>query len=378
MGVSLFYFLALIPILFGAGLWCFDKKIIWWEWLIGSGVAMLTAVIFHALSIWGMTTDIETWSGYVTSSIHYPRWVEEYQEAHTQTHTDSKGNTYTTTYYTTEHRTHPEHWTAYTQYDEHEIDQSFFEQICQNFQDYSTENGHKSGFDSGDPNIYVTRNKTGFIYPTTLLKHWDNRLKAAPSVFSFVKVPTNVNVYPWPRNPDWRVSQRLLGTAKQFDQLEFDRMNSRLGPKKKVNVIMVGWDKDDTTIADWQEAKWHGGEKNDLVICFGGMTKNKPATWTHVFGWSESFLAKRDIETLMLKYPVSPQLLYLIEQEVQKNYTIKDWHKFDYVTVEPPMWCYTVFFIVLLVTQGVLYFFLHTNEETKDNPTDTYRPRYRY
>jgi hypothetical protein len=172
------------------------------------------------------------------------------------------------------------------------------------------------------------------------------------------------------------MSQRLMGTAaSQFDLLEFDRMNSRLGPSKKVNVIMVGFDNADSSMGDWQEAKWHGGEKNDLVVSYGGMTKSKPATWCHVFGWSESFLAKRNIETLMLKYPASPQLLYLIEKEIQANYTIKNWHKFDYVTVEPPQWCYTVFFIVLLVTQGILYVVFHMNADTLEGESYC-RPRY--
>ena len=368
MGVALFYFLAMIPVVVGGVLWWFDKKIVWFEWLGGSAVAFVTAAIFHFCAIHGMTSDIETWSGYITRAVHFPRWVEEYQERHTRTVGSGK-NARTETYYTTEHRTHSEHWTAYTQYDSHDIAHEFFEEISHNFRSLDTEDGHKSGFYSGDPNVYVSYNKTGFIYPTTLLKSWENKLKAAPSVFSYAQVPTNVAVFAWPENEDWRVSDRLLGTAKVlYDQLEFDRMNSRLGPTKKINLIMVGFDDTaDTSIAQWQEAKWTGGKKNDLVICFGGQTKNRPARWAHVFGWSDSFLAKRDIESLMLKYPACPQLTQAIEKEVNENYTIKNWHSFDYITVEPPTWCYTVFFVVLLVTQAILYFFLHNNDETKDD-----------
>jgi len=365
MGVALFYFLALIPIAVGAVLWYFDRKIVWFEWLGSAAVAMLTAAIFHGCAIWGMTDDIETWSGYITKAVHYPEWVEKYRQAHTRTVGTGK-HAHTETYYTTEYRTHSEHWTAFTQYDDHEIAENFFREISGNFLSLVTEDGRKSGFYSGDPNVYVAYNKTGFIYPTTLIRHWKNKLKAAPSVFSFAKVPTNVVVFAWPENPDWRISQRLLGTATQFDQLEFDRMNSRLGPSKKVNVIMVGWANEDNQISEWQEAKWHGGEKNDLVICFGGMTRSKPASWARVFGWSESFLAKRNIESLMLKNPASPQLMAAIEKEINANYQIKEWKKFDYITVEPPSWCYSVFFIVVLLTQGGLYFYLHNNDVTKE------------
>ena len=368
MGVSLFYFIALVPIAIGALLWFLDKEIIWWEWLIGSAAALLLAAIFHGVSIWGMTDDIETWSGYITRATHFPLWVEEYQEAHYVTHTDGKGHTYTTVYYTTEYRTHPEYWEAFTQYDDHEISAGFFGEICYNFSNLVTEDGHKGGFYSGDPNVYVTYNKNGFIYPTTILRHWSNRVKVAPSVFSFVSVPTNIAVYAWPRNPDWRISQRLLGAAPAlFDQLEFDRINSRLGASKKMNLIFVGFGDKDSTYGQWQEAKWLGGKKNDLVVAFGGMTKNRPAAWVHVFGWSESFLAKRNIETLFMTYPASPQLMQLVENEVKARYTIKDWSKFDYLTVEPPTWSYIVYFIVLILTQGGLYFFFHT-EELGDQP----------
>jgi len=362
MGVSLFYLVALLPIAIGAALWYFDKEIVWWEWLIGCGTALLLAAIFHGVSLWGMTDDTETWSSYVIKATHHPEWVEKYYV--TVEHGSGKHK-----YTTREPRwtTHHEFWDADDQYVSHEITQTFFEEIRRNFKNFVTEQPYKSGFDSGDRNIYVTYNKTGFIYPTTSLHHWANKVKAAPTVFTFAHVSTNIAVYAWPENPDWRISERLLGTASVlFSQLEFDRMNARLGPTKKVNVIFVGFSDKDSTYGQYQEAKWLGGKKNDLVVAFGGMTKNHPATWVHVFGWSESFLAKRNIETLFTKYPASPELLTLVEQEVNARYQIKEWKKFDYITVEPPTWSYVVFFIVLTLVQGILYFVFHTNQESKD------------
>lgn len=363
MGVSLFYLIALLPIAVGAVLWYLDKEIVWWEWLVGSSAALLMAGIFHAVSLWGMTDDTETWSGYIVKATHHPEWVEKYYV--TVEHGSGKHK-----YTTREPRwtTHHEFWDADDQYVTHEISPSFFAEICRNFNSYVTEQPYKSGFDGGDRNIYVSYNKTGFIYPTTSIHHWVNKVKAAPTIFSFVKVPTNIAVYAWPENPDWRMSERLMGTASVlFDRLEFDRMNSRLGPTKKVNVIFVGFGEQDSSMGQWQEAKWFGGRKNDLVVSFGGMTKNRPASWVHVFGWSESFMAKRDIETLFSKYPASPQLMLLVEKEINANYQIKEWKKFDYIRVEPPAWSYYVYFIVLIVTQGVLYFLFHSNLQSKNS-----------
>jgi hypothetical protein len=226
--------------------------------------------------------------------------------------TDRDGNTQYTTeiYYTTEHRTHRECWTAYTNIgDSHDVSRAFFGDITQNFGGkITTERPHKSGFDSGDPNAYVAYNKTGYIYPVTSKRSWTNRVKAAPSLFSFSKVPDGSPVFEWPENPDWLHSQRLLGTAaKDFNLLEVDRMNARLGPRKHVNVILVGFGSKDISLAELQRAKWVGGKKNDLVICYGD-------TWAKVFGWSDSEICKRDIESIMLER--SPDRLAKIEKEI--------------------------------------------------------------
>jgi len=368
MGVSLFYLLALLPIVVGGVLWFRSREVVWFEWAAGAAIAFITAGIFHYLAVSGMTGDIETLSGQVVRATHHPEWVERYTRDHESR--DSKGNV-TRRWTTTHYRTHSEYWDADCEYggdysSDHKIDEQFWQQIKRKFKNVETEKPYKSGFYSGDKNTYVSYNRTGFVYPTTRLHSFENRIKAAPSLFSFSKVPTNVVVQPWPENPDPFASQRLMGTASLlFDKLEFDRMNSRLGPNKRVNVIMVGFVKEGLQHGHWQEAAWVGGKKNDLVICFGGMSKDKPAAWAYVFGWTEKNLCKRQIESLLLEQPATPALLKAIEAEVVKTYTIKDWSKFDYITVQPPTWSYWVFFIVLGGSQVFLYFLFHTNNVSK-------------
>ena len=48
---------------------------------------------------------------------------------------------------------------------------------------------------AGDPNDYVSNNKTGWIEPVTKKVHYENRIKAAPTTFSFVKIPKYVKVF---------------------------------------------------------------------------------------------------------------------------------------------------------------------------------------
>ena len=387
----IFYICALLPLLIGAFILWKDEEVIWWEWLVSAGAAFLLAGIMHGCAVWGMTADVETWSGQIVKASHMPRWVEEYQERHTEEVADGKdkdGNTKyrTRVWYTTEHATHHEHWEATRNFgsydDEVEIEESFFREIARKFggqvvNDGTQSTSHGGHFDGGDNNIYSAFNRTGYVFPVTTTRSFENRIKAAPTVFSFTKVPTNITVYPWPENQNWNQSDRLVGTASLLINLyKWDCMNTYLGPRKRVNVIMVGFGNEPTDFAQYQQAKWIGGKKNDLVICFGGATKNKPATWSYVFGWTESELVKKDLQTLLLDKPVNDALIPLITAEIEKNYVIKDWHKFDYITIDPPTWSYVVFFIVLIATQGGLYYFFHVNEYGKSSNYSNRRFRY--
>jgi hypothetical protein len=363
MGIYIFYILAAIPVGIGAIMWCRSREVCWQEWVGGSAAGFILAIAFHLLSISGMTGDTETWSGQIVSVTHHPRWVEEYQQMHTRTVSCGKDCTTTEIYYTTEYRTHPEYWSAATSIpNDHDISLPMFLEIRGKLGGFvDVEQPHKSGFYSGDRNVYVTRNRTGYIYPVTAKFSFENRIKAAPTLFSFAKVPTNVTVYAYPENNDWMKSDRLIGTARAtIDLTEFDRMNARLGPRKKVNVIMVGFGNRGIDAAEWQRCKWIGGKKNDLVLCYGGLNVGKP-TWSKVFGWSDGEICKRNLETILLQNEPSTTVLPKIEAEIIRGYKIKDWSAFDYITIEPPTWSYWVFAIVLCVAQAGFWYWAHRN-----------------
>jgi len=370
MGIWIFYLLAIIPLLIGGILWLRDREITIGEWIGGSVIGFLLAGIFQFISIWSMTRDVETWSGEIVKVTHCPAWTEQYTETHTTTDSDGKSHTYTTTEY--DH--HPEHWDASNNFgtyqNEEGISLSFFDEATARFGgsivvDGSQPTSHGGFCISGDQSRYSAHNQTGYVYPVTVERHFENRIKAAPTLFSFSKVPTNVAVYAWPNNPDWQHSDRLMGTARvTIDALEFDRFNSRVGPRKRVNVIMIGFGQRDISYAEWQRAKWIGGKKNDLVLCYGGLRDGKPS-WSKVFGWSDSEICKRNLESILLQNAPTTKILPIIEQEIVRGYTIKDWKAFDYISVEPPAWSYWVFCIVLILAQSGFYIWAANNEISK-------------
>ncbi len=179
-------------------------------------------------------------------------------------------------------------------------------------------------------------------------------------------VPAGTPVFPYPASTDPFTSNRLLGCAKTtVSTLAFDQMNARLGPVKHVNVILVGFVGHSMELAKSQEAAWVGGKKNDIVICYGYGDPHpdlhaKP-DWVKCFGWAEHAVIKHDLEDIFLDANggVTDVVLPALEHEVAANWQIKDWHKFDYINIEPPAWSYFAFIGFLIVSQAGWYFFCH-------------------
>lgn len=363
----LIYFIAFIPVLIGAILWVKNRKIVWWEWGISSIVGFIIALIFHVVTFYAMTNDFEIWSGKVTKVTHEPRWIEEYRERHTSK--DSKGNT--RVWYTTEHRTHGPNWVTYANFGKYNrvynVSEFKYNILKKKFGQESSCVGYRPGFDGGDRKDYYLINKNKWLEPVSCTMTFENRVKASPSIFSFIKVPENTKgLFDWPATTDPFSSNRLLGLAKKyFSILLFDQMNTRLGPTSKINVIIIGWDsnKFDSTIAKYQEAKWIGGKKNDLVLCYGYSNK---IDWAYVFGWTEKSIVKCNLETILLNNQIpNNNLLSIIEQEIVTNYQLKNWDKFNYLTIEPPGWSYIVLIIIMGIIQGVIWFMFMNNNESK-------------
>jgi len=354
-----FYVIAILPAIVGFILWVKNREVTWWEWLLGTGLAFALAITFQIIATLGATADTETWSGLLVKAVHYPEWVERYTT--TESYTDSKGKSHTRI--VTKYRTHTEHWKAYANFgkddDSYAISRVKYIEILKKFTPAGraplakTERPGKSGFHSGDPNIYVAYNKSGYVYPMTTWKSWENRIKASTSVFTFTEPPKDLPLYEYPISKNPWVSDRLLG-PNAVNIYNWDCMNTRLGPTKKVNVILIHFRGQSSQMAHYQEAKWLGGRKNDLVLCYGN-------DWSYVFGWTEKTIVKRNLETILLDNKVDNDIIPLIEKEIIKNYELKDWSKFDYIAVEPPLWSYIVFLVVLVPAQIGFFFWAHWN-----------------
>ena len=396
MPTFLFYILAIIPFVIGGILYALRKEVHWAEWVINSCVCFAMAGIFHFLAISGQTTDHETWSGQIISTKHEASWRESYDEAIYRTEYYTERERYTdyvgsgkdrrsvTRYRTvTKSRRVFSHWESRTRwhpdrysmashiYTSYTIDAGIFNDVVRKFKSKTPIEGrrktgeHNSRFLEGDRNDYLSENKSGWIEPVTKWVSFENKIKAAPSVFSFMQIPKDAKVYDYPANRNPFVSDRLVGTAeKVISPLFFDQLNSRLGPKKKVNLVVVGYQSAPSIYAEYQRAKYVGGKKNDIIAVFSG-NPLKP-DWVRVFGWTDSKTVLTSIEDIIINEGVTEASLLKVEQEIVARYKLKDWEKsFAHISVPAPVWAIWWFLGVMIVTQAGLWTFYLKNEHRK-------------
>jgi hypothetical protein len=387
----IFWLTAAILAAVGGLLWYKLKTINAYEWAGGAAVAFIMAGIFQFMAVYGATSDVETWSGQLIEARFVPEWTEYYEVAVYRTEhrwTGSGKNRRRVSYQVFDHwsprtRTHQRHWTKTDSFGrDWEIGKTEYDYILKDFGKMDARNGtrrtsaHDSRMLSGDALDYVAVNVNNVIYPTTQVQSWENVLKAAPSVFSYSTLtvekenPNLTPLFDYPANGNPFTSDRLLGTAQStITALEFDKFNSRVGPSKFINVILVGFGDTDSSVVKRQEAKWIGGKKNDFIVMYGGKDKFKPS-WCQVVSWTESDLCKRNVETIVLENKVDNSILPLLEKEIRERYVLKDWHKFDYVVIEPPTWSIVWFFVVVVLVQGGLWTWFHLNEHGKQETRD--------
>lgn len=359
------YLVAFIPIIIFFILWILNRKFSLLELSIQVVFSLSFAFLFNYFACKNVLADVETWSGKVTYVTYQPEWLEYYEEAIYRTVTVGSGKDEHTIevfdHWESRHRTHSKrYYTDDTFSRIIDIDKSRYDTIvkffgnCEAVLGDRTTGQHASRLESGDKNDYVS-NCGIKIYPVTDIKEWENRIKASPSLFSY---PIVNGGFDYPKNLDVFKSDRLVGNANRLiDILEWDRINATLGMSKGVNLIAVGFANKGIEESFNQEAKWLGGKKNDLVICFG-YSENK-ITWVRCFGWSESDIVKRNIETLVLNKGFILDDIVII---VSKDYKKKDWKKFDYLEVEISTENYIWFAVIVTIISGLWIFISSKND----------------
>lgn len=184
--------------------------------------------------------------------------------------------------------------------------------------------------------------------PVSIQKSFTNYIKAVPdSLFNTLEMKNSDIVVPnYPKVFDYyRISRVILdGNITRTPEVEkldsyLSQSLKKLGPEKKVNIIVVLTDKGDEFFRALQFS-WLGGKQNDVVLVIG--LENDEIKYANSFGFSSDNLIftrlSNDIKDLN---KFSADLISeALERNIRNFFNRKSMEEYAYLkdSIEPPVW----------------------------------------
>lgn len=335
------------------------------EQLAGIEVALLIAVpvviiwIVKASAEYLQTQDIEYWGGWTTDTRYYEEWNEYIHRTCTRCSSyNSKGECSSyTTYDCSYVEDHPAYWEINGSNGERvSIGPSKFELLCKQFGNKQFVNMHRNYYTkNGDMYQGKWAGNAEAIEPITTQHEWSNRVQASKSVFRFQEVKDKTGLYDHPGIVDGYRQPVVLGSIAQSSGTKrMEYWNAVLGAKKKVRIYTLIYRNLPLQKALDQQALWTGGKKNEFDVAVGLDNKDH-VQWADVFSWS-------DIESLKVEaknYVIEQSTFNLagfadwLGPQIDKRWVKKNFHDFDYLSVEPSTGSIILAFILSLIASIV-------------------------
>jgi len=361
-------FIYLIPIIFAVILFIFFRtKVVWWEYLILIGPSMIITGLIQFGMISSSTSATEYLGDIVSEVRYYEPWNEWITETCSSTTTDSKGNSHTTYYDCSHSVSHSSRWVQITSTGKYyDISHEEFDRLTKiwstpiNFvdmyRDYYTRDGdmYCKTFDNN-----VLTSKT-----VTKSHNYTNKIKNSYSIFGFNKIDEKeakkLGLYDYPKLYDNDGSDNqspFLGYKPTKNQLiEWQYINGTFGPISQIRIFLVFFYNKPLSIVQQQRSYWIGGNKNELVYCFGLDSVSKKIQWVDAFSWSDkpamevnfrSFYTGKDKVNL-------DELSIWTQNSIPKYWSRKQFKDFDYIDVKLSdkqlLW---LFIIVMIINLGL-------------------------
>ncbi len=366
MTSSWFVLLLAIPVLgvLGFSKWYWHQDVSWREFFGGIGVSGVAATICLLIAECRYHPDTETISGAAYKAFHTPEWVSE--EERTVNDYDKDGNlvgSHTETYL----EDHDAEWWIETSIGDIDIPEYKWDAMMRSHWEWKWKSeGDRPNYDSGDKMDYFIdlRHYGKPSYPVNKRVTWSNWLEASDSIVKMADVSKKeakklrLPEYP-ERGANEFISNRLVGVTG-IDSYEFEQLNARLGPRKKVNVIVVSLGGGSTvdkavTLRNY----WRNGKKNDLVVVFD---RAQAPSWCYVFGWAKHDVVKFALQSAVLDAgKVSTEILPVFEEIILRDFKPYPWKEYQSSARPVSTASLWVTFILVSLVLGGYVFAVKTN-----------------
>jgi hypothetical protein len=342
----------------------------WWE----AGIPLLVSALLIAGSSWIAenvgTKDQETWGAWPVEAQYYERWNEYIHKTCYNTVSCGKNCSTQVPYDCSYVSTHAARWAVHdSNKARHNISQKTYQHFVKLYSAQPTFKDLRRRFHTLDGDMYwVAWPETAeTLEPITTTHRYENRVQASRSVFSYVDLtPEEVEqhglfTYPKMSLFDYPSVLGDCGAATKEADGRLRYHNAVLGAKKQLRMWLLCFQSDDPEVGQFQESLWVGGNKNEVVVAVGLSAKGA-VNWVHPFSWSDEkapLIETRDfISEQKTLQPV--EAVDFLAARLEEGFVRKQFAEFSYLTVEPPLWTIIVTYVMtLLVNVGLSYWLIH-------------------
>ncbi len=358
----------------------FRHKTVVWEFVVPFAVSIVCIALFKYTTQKVQTSDSEFWGGWATHAQYFERWNEKVPCTHTkycsETCRNSDGSTYSCqkpcgNQHLYDVDDHPPRWVLNDSNGESQsISRGQFEELATKWHSRKFVDLHRH-YHTVDGDKYVaTWDKDDKTFVAVTTRHtYENRVQASTSLFNFERVdPKLWKLYEYPGIGTWDQPAILGGNGAQAQEADtlLRTGNAKLGRGKQVKMFVLQFGPESTLQTGLaQENYWRGGNKNEFTLALGTDDSGK-VTWAHVISWTQEDRLKIDVREHALhqgQLDLVDLTQYMID-EVGARFERKAFADFSYLTVEPPGWAVALsYLLTLLVNLGVSYWIIHNSHK---------------
>ena len=329
-------------------LFVFNKKMVWWEYIVLIVPTTLIVLITHLIMININSSDVEYLGGYVTKITYYEEWDEMVWRTKTRRvpcGRDSNGHTIyrTETYTVRERQYHPERWVYIDNESdiEHRLSKSEYNAIKQRLNSPSIFRDMKRKYHRIDGDAYDTYwdGSVNTIYDLTRSHKYKNKVKSSQSytIFKMGEISEdeakNLGLYEYPKINKMSQSPIIGKEVKDSDTQRIRYINGTYGKSKEFRMYVLLYDNKEFEISEYQKAYWQNGNKNEFIVCLG--LKGDSVTWCNPFSWCD----KPELEALTRDYFTMNPKLNLdeygkwLQTQIPTKWERKEFEDFDYINI---------------------------------------------
>lgn len=365
-----------IPLIIGIVLYgWFKHKMAWWEFFVPVLVSILLIGGTKVAVEFGQVQSTEYWGSLVNEARYYEAWDEWIQKTCSEQICSGSGEKRRcrTRYYDCSYVDyHSAYWVAKTTTNQTlYINKLKYQELVKRWGNQTFKDMHRD-YHNNDGDMYFTKwdNDEKKAEPVTTKHSYENRVKVAEqSVFNFKPVDEKIKKqYKLKDYPEiYGYNQRvILGDNSQDAQIaekKISFMNGLLGPMKQVKVFINVLVDQPILAAEYQEHYWKGGNKNEFIVHIG-IDKNRKVNWCKVTSWTREEALKAEVKQFVIGQDTLnlQELGVYLQSNLAKKFKRREFKEFSYLKVEPPTWSIVMTYILTLLVNIGLSWWIIVNE----------------